>query len=111
MWAKSRSFNQWSRYLHEGINKQLSEGLHLALATEELGTESLDAFLRYLLTHLTFFRGIVDHPGFWSSVPVKLRHLATITHETDPELKRQKAEQYAKEVREEFAKMQQQRNG
>jgi hypothetical protein len=112
MWSKPQSFKVWGRYFHEGINKELSEGLHLALATEELGTDSLDAFLRYLLTHLTFFRGLVDHPGFdWSSnssfVGTKLQHLATITHETDPELKRQKAEQYAQEVREEFAKMQQ----
>ncbi|HEX8493002.1 MAG TPA: DUF6602 domain-containing protein [Pyrinomonadaceae bacterium] len=107
MWAKLRSLNAWGRYIHEGINKQLSEGLHLALATEELGTDSLDAFLRYLLTHLTFFRGIVDHPGFkWSSVPIKLRHLATITHETDPELRRQKEEQYAKEIRDDFNNMQ-----
>lgn len=111
MWARGQTFRRWGRYLHEGVNKRLSEGLHLALATEELGAESLDAFLRYLLTQLTFFRGMVDHPGFdWSSNPsfagTKLQYLATITHETDPTLKKQKAEQYEREVREEFAKMQ-----
>jgi hypothetical protein len=112
MWAKSQTFKVWGRYFHEGINKQLTEGLHFALAIEELGANSLDAFLRHLLTHLTFFRGIVDHPGFdWSSsssfAGTKLQFLATITHEKDPELKRQKAEQYAQEIREEFAMMQQ----
>jgi hypothetical protein len=112
MWAKSQTFKVWGRYFHEGINKQLTEGLHFALAIEELGANSLDAFLRHLLTHLTFFRGIVDHPGFdWSSsssfAGTKLQFLATITHETDPELKRQKAEQYTKEIREEFVMMQQ----
>ncbi len=111
MWARAQAFRMWGRYLHEGVNKELSEGLHLALATEELGADSLDAFLRDLLTQLTFFRGMVDHPGFdWSSNPsfagTKLQYLATITHETDPELKKQIAEQYGKEVREEFAKMQ-----
>ena len=110
MWSRPPAFKAWGRYFHEGVNKNLSEGMHLALAIEELGTDSLDAFLRYLLTYLTFFRGVVDHPGFdWSSnssfAGTKLRHLATITHETDPELKRQKGEQYAREVREEFAKM------
>ncbi|MFL6334616.1 MAG: DUF6602 domain-containing protein [Pyrinomonadaceae bacterium] len=115
MWSKPQSFNVWGRYFHEGVNKQLSEGLHFALAIEELGSNSLDAFLRHLLTQLTFFRGIVDHPGFnWSANPsfvgTKLQYLATITHETDPKLRKQKAEQYAKEIREEFATMQQEGN-
>ena len=110
MWSRPQSFQHWGRYFHEGINKQLSEGLHFALAIEELGANSLDAFLRHSITQLTFFRGIVDHLGFdWSSnssfVGTKLQYLATITHETDPELKKRKAEQYAKEIREEFASM------
>ena len=115
MWSRPQSFKVWGRYFHEGVNKQLTEGLHFALAIEELGPNSLDAFLRHLLTQLTFFRGIVDHPGFnWSAnssfIGTKLRYLATITHETDPELRKQKAEQYAKEIREEFARMQQEGN-
>jgi hypothetical protein len=110
MWSRPQSFPHWGRYFHEGINKQLSEGLHFALAIEELGPSSLDAFLRHLLTQLTFFRGIVDHPGFnWSSdssfAGTKLHYLATITHETDPDLRKQKAEKYAKEIRDEFASM------
>jgi hypothetical protein len=110
MWSRPQSFPHWGRYFHEGVNRQLSEGLHFALAIEELGVNSLDDFLRHLLTQLTFFRGIVDHPGFnWSSNPsfvgTKLQYLATITHEMDPELKKQKAERYAKEIREEFASM------
>jgi hypothetical protein len=110
VWAKAKAFNRWGRYLHEGINKQLTEGMHLAVAIEEFGVDSLDAFLRYLLTHVTFFRAIVDHPGFdWSSNPalaeIKLQHLATIINETDPELREQRRVEYEKEVRDEFASM------
>lgn len=110
MWSRPQGFSVWGRYWHEGINKELTEGLHLALAVEDLGEDSLDAFLRYLLTHLTFFRGVVDHPGFnWSSnssfAGTKLTHLATVCYETDPELRKQKMEKYFSEIKEEFAKM------
>lgn len=111
VWSKPPTFKKWGRYIHEGVAvKELSEGLHFALATEELGVDSLDLFLRYLLTQLTFFRGIIDHPGFdWSSnsaVPgIRLQHVATITHETDPELRKKKYEQYMKEVKDEFGTM------
>jgi hypothetical protein len=111
VWSKPPTFKKWGRYVHEGVAvKELSEGLHFALATEELGVDSLDLFLRYLLTQLTFFRGIIDHPGFdWSSnsaVPgIRLQHVATITHETDPELRKKKYEQYMKEVKDELGKM------
>lgn len=64
MWSKPPAFPNWGRYIHEGLAvKELSEGLHFALATEEMGADSLDLFLRYVLTQLTFFRGLVDHPG------------------------------------------------
>jgi hypothetical protein len=107
MWSRPRGF-PWGRYFHEGTGGVFSEGLGLALAIEEFGNESLDAFLRYLLTHLTYFRSIVDHRGFnWSSNPnyqgTKLQFLCTICKEEDPILKKQKEEQYAKEVIEEFA--------
>jgi hypothetical protein len=53
---------------------------------------------------------MVDHPGFdWSANPsfrgTRLQHLATITHETDPELRKKKQEQYAKEIRDEFNRL------
>jgi hypothetical protein len=115
LWSKPQGFPSWGVYYHEGTGGTLSEGMHIALAMEELGESSLDAFLRFLLTHLTFFRGIVDHPGFnWSSNPsyagMRLRHLVTICQEEDPELRKQKIERYAAEVREEFAKMAQTAN-
>ena len=111
VWAKPPRFKNWGLYIHEGVAvKELSEGLHFALATQELGVDSLDAFLRRLLTQLTFFRGMVDHPGFdWSSNPsfrgTRLQHLATITHETDPELRKKKQEKYEKEIRDEFNRL------
>ena len=110
MWSRPQGFQNCGMYLHEGINKQRSEALHLALALQELGENSLDAFLRQLLTHLTFFRGMVDHPGFdWSLnllyVGTKLTHLATVCYESDPELRKQKLENYSKEIKDEFEKM------
>jgi len=110
LWSRPQGFSQWGVYIHEGINKQLTEGLHFALAIQELGESSLDGFLRRILTHLTFFRSIVDHPGFdWSSNPsfkgTKLTHLATICWESDPTIKQQKMEQYFREINEEFVRM------
>jgi hypothetical protein len=110
LWSKPQGFPSWGVYFHEGTGGQTTEGMHIALAVEELGVSSLDAFLRFLLTHLTFFRGMVDHPGFnWSSNPsytgTRLRHLVTICKEEDPELRRQKIERYAAEVKAEFTKM------
>ncbi len=110
MWSRPRGFDAWGFYLHEGTGGPLSEGMGLSLAIEEFGVDSLDAFLRYMLTHLSMFRGMVDHPGLnWSANPAykgtKLRFVAAVTRETDPDLKRQLEQQYAKEFREEFAKM------
>lgn len=112
LWSKPQGFPGWGVYFHEGTGGTLTEGMHIALAMEELGTSSLDAFLRFLLTHLTFFRGMVDHPGFnWSSNPAyggtRLRHLVTICKEENPEVRQKKIEQYAAEVTAEFAKMRQ----
>jgi hypothetical protein len=86
-----------------------AEGAHLAVAVLELGTKSLDAFLRLLLAHLTYFRNIVDHPGldFGTSDEdnlMKLRYIGSVTNEKDPILRKQKLEQYAREVREDFSK-------
>lgn len=110
LWCRPQGFSLWGVYIHEGINKELTEGLHFALAMQELGESSLDGFLRRILTHLTFFRGIVDHPGFdWSSNSsfkgTKLTHLATICYESDPTIKQQKMEQYFREINEEFVRM------
>lgn len=108
LWCRPQGFSQWGVYIHEGINRTLTEGLQFALATQELGESSLDGFLRRILTHLTFFRGIVDHPGFdWSSNPsfkgTKLTHLVTICFESDPEIRQQKMAQYLREIQDEFA--------
>ncbi len=55
LWSKPQASPAWGVYYHEGTGGKLSEGMHIALAVEELGESSLDAFLRFLLTHLTFF--------------------------------------------------------
>ncbi len=112
MWSRPRGFKAWGFYLHEGTGGSLSEGMGLALAVEEFGVDSLDVFLRYMLTHLTMFRGMVDHPGLnWSTNPTykgtTLRFVAAVSQETDPDRKRQMEQQYAKEFKEEFAKMSQ----
>jgi hypothetical protein len=109
MWSRPRGFKAWGFHLHEGTGGKLSEEMGFSLAIEEFGVDSLDVFLRYLLTHLSMFRGLVDHPGLKWSQPTyqgtKLRFLATITQETDPARRREIEGQYAKEVQEEFAAM------
>lgn len=69
---------------------------------------SLDAFLRYLLAHLIYFRGIVDHPGLdWSEeLPhgrMKLRYVTSITYERDPQERLRKLALYKEEVKNDFA--------
>jgi hypothetical protein len=97
----------WGMYFHEGKGGQMAEGMHFAAVVDELGVDSLDAFLRFLLTQLTFFRGIVDHPGFDWTVngpypPLRRRFLCTVCTETDPVLRAAKAKEYEQQVREEF---------
>ena len=58
------------------------------------------------------FRGMVDHPGLnWSTNPAykgtTLRFVAAVSREADPDRRHQLEEQYAKEFKEEFAKLRQ----
>ncbi len=107
--AKIRGNDGWSPALWEGIGGPGAEGAHIGISVQDLGYDSLDAFLRLLLAHLTFFRKIVPHPGFnWYRTnpqsQSKLRYLTSFTLEQDPERRRQKLEQYRNEVREELAR-------
>jgi hypothetical protein len=99
----------WAPMYMQGPGGPAGEGTHLGSSAMELGEATLDAFLRFLLPHLTHFRGIVDHPGFnWSTQstgkPVPITYLTSITFEKDPEKKKEILAKYREEVKESFAK-------
>lgn len=105
--AKPQGYPNWEIFYFEGMGGPGAEGTHIALAVHEFGPRTLDAFLRYLLIHLTFFRGIVDNPGFkWEDSQaneMKLTYLNTITFEKDPILRIQKQQEYLEQVKADFA--------
>ena len=47
-----------------GISPQIPRGAKVGIGYMEFGGRTLDAMMRLLLAHLTFFRHRVDHPGF-----------------------------------------------
>lgn len=104
--ARIKGDDGWAPAFILGPGGAIGEGSHIAIGCQELGRGTLDAFLRILLAHLQFFRGIIDHPGFnWSQIggsPARLTYLTSITYEKDPAKKREKLEKYKEEVRKEF---------
>lgn len=79
----------WGIAVLEGIGGPDAEGAHIGVAVQELGDATLDVFLRLLLTQLTLFRSMVDHPGFgWGDqLPqgmMKITYLTSVTNEQDP---------------------------
>jgi len=97
----------WAPTLFEGLGGSAGEGAHIGVGATRIGKPTLDAFLRMLLAHLQFFRGLVDHPGFnWSegSGPqqAQIFYLTSITHEKDPTKRAAIMAEYQRQVREEF---------
>jgi len=101
--AKPRGAH-WSTMFLEGVPEgPESEGHHLGIGTLMLKESSLDSFLRFLLVHLTYFRGIVDHPGFgFPGAQLRVRYLTSLTAEKDEEKRKAILKRYADEVREDF---------
>jgi hypothetical protein len=94
---------KWGMMYFDGLGGQETEGHHIGIGVIESGEESLDAFFRYLLTHLTYFRGIVPHPGFeLQNDKLQVRYIASITHEKDPEKRKAILKQYKDEIRKDF---------
>lgn len=108
--AKLPGVDGWSPIILEGLGGSQAEGTHLAVSVSQFDEYTLDGFFRLLLTHLTLFRGIVDHPGFqFGEMPIKkkqqmLSYLTSITVEADPEIRDLKLKKYKKHVEEEFGK-------
>lgn len=107
--AKLRSIKSWGFTLWEGTGGPAAEGCHVAVAQADFGEYSLDAFLRFLLAHLIFFRDKVHHPGFkWSSFPggqaFKTSYLTSISLEKDPRKREENLKRYRAEIEEEFKK-------
>jgi len=95
----------WGIIFLEGLGGPTGEGSHLGVGVHLLEDSALDSFFRLVLAHLTLFRSMVDHPGFqWSQhLPqgmMKLTYLTSITHETDPEKRRARLEEYRKRAKE-----------
>jgi hypothetical protein len=103
--AKIKGTDGWAPMFFEGAAGPAAEGSHIGIGTQTVGEASLDHFLRPLLAQLTFFRGIVDHPGFgFPGAQMRVTYLTSLTLETDPQKKQEILKRYADEVREEFAK-------
>jgi len=57
--------DEWgAAFLDTLHGSKADEGLLVGAAVHEMGENSLDAFLRYLLLPLMHFRPVVPHPGF-----------------------------------------------
>lgn len=105
--GKPRGADGWAPALIMGTGGNAGEGAHIAVGSQVMGEKTLDAFLRTLLAHLTFFRHGISHPGFnWSpekgAGPARLDYLTSVTLEKDPEKKKKILEKYKKEVEDEF---------
>ena len=109
MVAQLAGADTWGVIVLEGLGGPAAEGAHLGIGQYNLGNSTLDAFFRYLLAQLTFFRRIVDHPGFGLTefLPegkTKVMYLTSITNEKDPDKRKQILKQYAEAARADFAK-------
>jgi hypothetical protein len=104
--AKPRGLD-WAPVFATGFGGPHAEGTHIVAAASEMGEDSLDAFLRFLLAQLIHFRPLVAHPGFdWNAIHsnarLHLHYIGSVTHETDPQRRDAKLKEYAAEVTEDF---------
>ena len=103
--AKHPSMDHWAPSIFEAVGPE-AEGSHLAIGRQELGELSLDGFLRFLLAQLTFFRGIMDHPGFkvTESGQMRLTYVTSFTSEKEPAKRAEKLRIYREQVEQDFAR-------
>jgi hypothetical protein len=99
--------SDWGMVVLDGSGGPESEGSHIGFGIQKLEQATLDAFFRFLLVHLIFFRGIIDHPGFnWGSSPdegkTAIKYLTSITYEKDPEKRKEILRSYKEAVRKDF---------
>lgn len=106
--AKLPNSPHWNPIVLYGLGGEAAEGAHLALGVQNLGDDTLDAFLRLLIGHLASFRNSVDPSGRLWRFPggkqlVALTYLRSITTERDPILRDEKLKRYAADAAREFA--------
>jgi len=89
--------DEWgAAFLDTLHGSKADEGLLVGAAVHEMGENSLDAFLRYLLLPLMHFRPVVPHPGFdWNPPHLgdgTVQIIGRLKRRTDPQrcAKRQK---------------------
>jgi hypothetical protein len=97
----------WTNTIVEGLGGPATEGAHVGVVAQEFGNDSLDVFLRFMLTHLIHFRPFVGLPGFdWTKTEAKgmgsIEYLTSITHETDPKKREENLQKYAAEAAKDF---------
>lgn len=101
----------WNTMFWEGTGGPFAEGSHIAISTSQFHENTLDAFFRILLSQLSMFRHIIDHPGFgFEQIASKGReqlitYLTSITFEKDPILRDQKLRHYAEQLKKDFEKV------
>ena len=107
--AKMRGMKEWATLLSmEGTGGAQGEGSHIGISCHEVGDQTLDYFLRLLITALANFRQWVFQPGFaWDETPskgqVSIRYLTSITLEKDPIKREKRFKEYQDEVEKEFS--------
>jgi hypothetical protein len=96
----------WAPLVVEGLGGPRAEGAHIAAMSSDLGENSLDWFLRFLLAHLIHYRWMTNHPGFFLNKPAPsqgiMAYIGSITKETDPVKRDEILKKYQEEVVEEF---------
>ena len=108
--AKMRGMSDWVTMLvMEGAGGSQGEGSHIGISCHEIGDQTLDYFLRLLITALSNFRQWVYNPGFeWNKTPSEgqamIRYLTSITMEKDPEKRDLILRKYQEQVELEFSK-------
>jgi hypothetical protein len=108
--ANAPGSGAWSTLMAvDGSGGDQAEGFHVAVAPQEFGDRSLDAFLRLLLAHLALFRHTVDHPGFdWAALgaapKTKMFYLTSLTVEQDPARREAKLRAYREDFERRFSR-------
>ena len=102
--TKHPSVDHWAPSMLEGVGPT-AEGVHLAIGRQLLGELSLDGFLRFVLAQLTFFRAIVDHPGFKviETGQMMVTYVTSFTFEQDAAKREEKLRMYREQVEREFS--------
>jgi hypothetical protein len=91
--------------IDDGMGGARGEGAHIGIGIQEIGADTLDYFLRFLVAQLAHFRPFVPHPGWsWAKTSSgglgRITYLTSFTNEKDPAAREARLKEYAAQVRE-----------